>query len=248
MFKFISAFFMLVWLLGSTSMGQGVKTDQVRLFQSFHRDAPITQRPFVDGGLEFDNFEYASFFKLGARAGLPVQPNFDINAGLHFINFNPDFGDGSSGLSDIWVSGKYRVDNVFREKTSFSAGGFITLPTGSEDVGQSNFNFGAFGAIRHPLDNQLTLTGVLGIDFVEGFDDSRSSSLLFGTGVIYTYDSNLNFIGELQIQSEYDYALLTAGTDYVLLQGGRVRGALGVGLDDGAPDLALMASYLFSFK
>jgi hypothetical protein len=246
MFRLFAVLLFALLFSGSAMMAQDVNTDQVRLFQSFHRDAPITQQPFVDAGLDFSDFDYVSTFRFGAKAGIPIQPNVDINAGLHFLNWNPEFGDGESGLTDLWVSGKYRVDNVFQGNTSFSAGGFITLPIGSEDVGQSHFNFGAFGAIRHPLDNQLTLTGTLGLDFIEGWNDDRETSLRLAPGVIYTYDTRLNFVGELLFQSEGDFSMLTAGTDYLLNQGGRVRGALGVGLDDGAPDLALLVSYLFS--
>lgn len=241
------AFAVSMLLLFSSVSAQTPSTDKVRLFQSFYRDAPITAVPLVDAGLEFDDYDGGSFFNLGAKSGIPIKSNFDLGAGVHFISFNPEVGDGESGLSDIWVSGKYRIDNVFQGNTAFSAGGYITLPTGSEDVGQSNFNFGAFGAIRHPLDNQLTLTGVLGLDFIENILDDRESSLLLGGGVIYDYDPKLNFVGELKIQTEGDYAMLTAGTDYALQANGRVRGALGVGLDDGAPDLALLASYLFFF-
>jgi hypothetical protein len=35
--------------------------------------------------------------------------------------------------------------------------------------------------------------------------------------------------------------------DYLLQNNGRVRGALGIGLDDGAPDIMLLASYLMAF-
>jgi len=230
-----------------TLSAQTHPSKDVQLFQSFYRDAQISSQPFIDAGLDFNDFEYANTFNIGLRSGIPVKSRFDIGAAVSFINLHPDRGDSESGLSDIWISAKYRIDNVFLSRTTFSAGGFMTLPVGDEEVGQNRFNFGAFGAIRHPLSSRFTLTGVFGLDFVETGVDDQTSSLLFGTGLIYTYDFNLNFVSEIQIQSEYDYAMLSVGTDYKLRRGGRIRGALGVGLDDGAPDFSLLVSYMFRF-
>jgi hypothetical protein len=43
-----------------------------------------------------------------------------------------------------------------------------------------------------------------------------------------------------------DYAMLSGGVDYLLQNNGRVRGALGIGLDDDAPDVMFLVSYLMS--
>jgi len=241
----ITIIFMFSFLLPLAA--QVHPAQNVHLFQSHYRDALVTSSPYVDGGLEFDNYDHCNNFMLGFKAGLPVTPKFDVTTGLHFLKFSPDHGDGSSGLTDIWLSGKYRIENIFRSKTSFAAGGFVTLPVGDKDIGQNKFNFGTFGAIRHPLSKRFTLTGVFGLDFVEKASGDQTSSLLFGTGLIYTYDQRLNFVGELQLQSEYDYSNLTVGTDYLIRKNGHIRGALGVGLDDGAPDFSILLSYLLTF-
>jgi hypothetical protein len=237
----------IVLFTSLTAFAQIHPSKSVQLFQSFYRDAQITSQPFIDTGLDFNNFEYANTFNFGLRSGIPIKSKFDLGAAVHFISLHPDRGDGESGLSDIWLSAKYRIDNVFLSRTTFSAGGFMTLPVGDEEVGQNRFNFGGFGAIRHPLSSRFTLTSVFGLDFVETGVDNQTSSLLFGSGLIYTYDYNLNFVGEIQIQSEYDYAMLTVGTDYKLSRGDHVRGGLGVGLDEGAPDFSLLVSYMFRF-
>lgn len=244
--RFVSVLIVLM-ICFSGVIAQENTTDNVHLFQSFFRDAPITKLPYVDAGVDFNSYEYLSTFNLGARGGIPIKPNFDIGAALAFLTTNPEYGDGHNGLSDIWVSAKYRFDNIFQAATQFSAGGYITLPTGSEDVGQSHFNFGAFGALRHALDQRMTVHGMLGLDFMETYQDDRETSLRLGGGVIYTYDAKLNFVGELLMQTEGDYAMLSAGADYLIAPAGRVRGALGLGLDDGAPDFSFMASYLLFF-
>jgi hypothetical protein len=44
-----------------------------------------------------------------------------------------------------------------------------------------------------------------------------------------------------------DYMNLTVGADYKLKSNIRLRGGLGLGLDDGAPDFMLFTSFLFFF-
>ena len=153
-----------------------------------------------------------------------------------------------SGISDILIAGRY---NLKPDETKISAGGFITLPIGEEKVGQSNLNFGAFGALRHPLESGMVITGTLGIDFSEvpkrgGDDSDYETSLNIGGGVIYPHSDQLSIIGEIGLRTEGDFFLLSGGVDYNITSG-RVRGALGVGLDDGAPDVMLLGSYLFQF-
>ncbi|NIA30185.1 MAG: hypothetical protein GWP06_09770, partial [Actinobacteria bacterium] len=185
----------------------------------------------------------------------------EVDASLNFISFSPDQGDGQSGLSDLLVSGRYKIvsDNVH-----IAAGGFITLPIGKEGVGASKLNFGAFGALRYPLENGMIITGTLGLDFyetkksggvklvngalvVEEEKTEYENTLVLGGGVIYPVNDQLSAVGELNLHTEGDYMLLSGGADYVLNSNSRVRGALGIGLDSGAPDLQLLASYLIFF-
>jgi len=82
---------------------------------------------------------------------------------------------------------------------------------------------------------------------MEGVDDDYDSNLLFGGGTIYKVNEQLNIVGELNIWSKNDYMMLSGGVDY-LLGNGRLRGALGIGLDDGAPDITLIGSYSISLS
>ncbi len=182
---------------------------------------------------------------MGVRGGYPFTPKFELDAGLDFINTNPDNnGEGESGLSDLFVLGKYKV---YEQTTKITAGGYITLPIGSEKLGQENFNFGAFGALRHPLQTKTALTAALGLDFLE-FGDDREFSILLAGGLVQQLNNQVNLVGELKIETERDYAMLSGGIDFELNSAGQLRGALGLGLDDGAPDIALLASYLLAFK
>ncbi len=144
----------------------------------------------------------------------------------------------------------------------------MTLPIGDENIAQGKLNFGAFGALRHPMENGMVITGTVGLDFDEtkeityeaptfngttftggGFKEETKykTSFVLGGGVIYRTNDQLNVVGEFTMKTEVDYMLLSGGADYYMQEGIRVRGALGIGLDDGAPDFLIMGSTLFSF-
>ena len=113
----------------------------------------------------------------------------------------------------------------------------------------------------------MVITGTLGLDFYEVkkftvgdykivngevvYDTKEETdyetSLVLAGGLIYPHSEQLNFVGEAVLRTEGDYFLISGGADYKLQSGGRVRGALGIGLDDGAPDFSLLASYLMPF-
>jgi hypothetical protein len=234
-----------------------VKTD-VHLFQTFLRDATISSRGYGEAGFVYGDYDYASTWGIGVQGGYPINPKLEVGAQWAFVNWSPEQGDSKSGISDLTVAGRYLI---IPDKYNLSAGGYITLPIGSEDVGQGNLNFGAFGALRYPLTNGMVLTGVLGLDFVETTSyefnattlqreekTDYETSFLIGGGAIYPINEQFHVIGELNFHTEGDYALLSGGVDYSLAGGSRIRGGLGFGLDDGAPDLMLMASFLLFLK
>lgn len=254
----------------SLSTFAGDLDDDVHLFQNFFRDATITSNPYGEGYLNFNSYDYGSITDIGVRGGYGINSNLEVNANVGFRNINPENGDGESGLMDVMASGRYLVfqQNGLR----ITAGGFLTLPIGSEDIWQSRLNFGAFGAARYYLSNGMVITSTLGLDFDEttnveykggGIEfvngeliytepeiketTEYENSLVLAAGVIYPFSGVMAFVGEFMMKSNADYSMLSGGVDYTLNQNGRVRGALGLGLDDGAPDVMLLVSYLMSF-
>ena len=218
--------------------------EEVRLFQSFFEEGSITPATLVNPGLTFSDFDGGSIFTIGGQAAFPLTPLFELGLDLNFASINPDGGNGESGLTDLGVSGHYKV---LDDLTQVSVGGSVTLPIGSEDIGQGDVDFGMFGALRHPVRSNLALTGLVGIDFVERGTD-RDAGLQVGGGLIYRTQRDFNVVSELRIETEGDYAGLSGGLDYETDGGGRLRGGLLIGLDDGAPDLALLASILFFLR
>jgi hypothetical protein len=231
-------------LLIVTALQAQDNLNNVHLFQSYFYDAPIAKSIYGEGGLAFLSYDKLNTFGIGVQGGYPVNEKIEVQSVLRFLNYSPEKGDGQSGISDLGLFGRYNVYN--QKQTNISAGAMITLPIGSEDVGEGHFNFGAFGALRHSLQNNLVLVGTLGLFFVEGIKNDRDTNLQIGGGAIYKLNQQLNFAGELNIWSEGDYMLLSGGADY-LLGSGRLRGMLGLGLDDGAPDFVLSGGYSVAF-
>ena len=247
-----------VFIFSGLLLAQSNTLDNVHLFQTFLQDATISTTPYGEGGLSYSDYDYASMFDIGVQGGYPINPQVEVNASWGFINFSPEFGDGQSGITDLALAGRYLIA---ADEYKITAGGLITLPIGSKDVGQNRFNFGGFGAIRYPLQNGMVITGVAGLNFLEmstfeynvatGETKEKSehkASLLLSPGVIYPVNEQFHIVGELNFQTKIDWALLSGGVDYTLKMGSKVRGAIGFGLDNGAPDVMIMGSFLHFFK
>jgi hypothetical protein len=217
------------------------QTDQVALFQTFFEDAPIAADFYWEGFFQYLAFEGdISTIDLAAQGAFPVGPQTQVGGAWAFRNISP----GNSGLTDLVVSGRH---NISQAPAAISIGALMTLPIGSKDIDESNFNFSGFGALRYPLVSGQVLTGALGLEFVEQ-GSAREAGLLLAGGVIVPAGTDLHFIGEINIRSRSDYALISGGVDYVLQGiGGKIRGALGLGVDAGAPDFAFHAGYFLGF-
>ncbi|MBN1561178.1 hypothetical protein JW998_13070 [candidate division KSB1 bacterium] len=242
------------------------RTDEVHLFQNFYRDATIASNPYGEAFLNYSSYEYGSMFAMGVQGGYGITPVLELNANLGYASFNPEQGDGTSGLTDPTVAGRYLVFN--QNNLRIAAGGLVTLPIGAEEAGYGHLNFGAFGATRYTLSNGMAITGTVGLDFYETIDyeyipptfengqlvggtfeekTEYKNSLLLAGGLIYPATDVLAIVGELLFITDRDYGMLSGGVDYLVQANGRVRGAIGLGIDDGAPDVMLMVSYLMSF-
>ncbi len=239
------------------TMAFAQKTDGVHLFQNFFNDAVVAGNPYGEAGLTYGTYDGFSTITGGVQGGLPIGEKLELNVGVHYLNWSYDDNDVDSqgGLADPYVGLRYELTPG---PTRFAVGGYATLPVGSEDIGQGHLNFGAFGAVRHKLE-AFTLTGTVGINFYEYTDSDfdmdtfeveetteRDNYLTLGAGLIYPMNKNLALVGEWVLKTEMDYMMLSGGVDYNM-GNVRYRGGLGLGLDDGAPDLMIMASYLLQF-
>ncbi len=231
----------------------GTKGD-IRLFQSFFEDAHITPDPYIDTEFDYSYYDFDrgnfDLYQLGVRGGMAIDPKTELHARLGLVHADPGMvhanrGRGSeTSLSDLYLGGRHLF---FDEETKISAGGFVTLPTGREETGEDNLDIGAYSALRHPLTSEVVLTGTIGMLYTEKYDKDHETILRLAGGAIYQHNEDLSFIGEGVVKSRYDYMLLSGGVDYKFDRKSSIRGAMGVGVDDDAPDFQMLLSFFFMF-
>jgi hypothetical protein len=231
------------------------ETDNVRLFQTFFQDTPVAELPYGEGFFQYSAFEGdESSIDLAVLAGVPLTNEIQLTGGLGFRSLDLPRGT-ESGITDLAISGRYLV---MPGPTAIAVGALATLPIGSDEVGEGTFDFSAFGSLRHHLPSGLAITSTFGLEFNEvkaakynprtgQFEDDRELGALIAGGLIYQLQSGLNLVTELNIRTEGEYVLLSGGLDYKLQSGGRIRGGIGIGLDDGAPNFAIRGGYFLEF-
>ncbi len=163
--RYCTFLFISLYLLNFESLfSQNETLDDVHLFQTFFRDARIAEAAYGQATLGFSDFDGANVTNLGVAGAIPIHPQFEIGSSIAFLNIDPTVGNGESGLSDLRMTGRYHFQS--RNGTKITAGGFLTLPIGKDDIGQGEINLGVFGAVRHPLAARTVLTGTLSLDFL----------------------------------------------------------------------------------
>lgn len=242
--------FLSLLLVGATLGFAQNKADGVRLFQTYFQDAPVSSTT-GEGFFQYGSATQGSAINITVQSLFAAMPKLQIGAGVGFLSQNPDESvlgpnvKGESGITDITAAGYYQV---MPGVTPISVGALLTLPVGSEDIGEGTFDFSVFGSLRHNTPSGLAITGTMGIEFFEVKNGNDQTSVLIAGGVVYPMASGLSILSELNIRTEGDYILLTGGVDYVLKSGGRLRGGIGLGLDDGAPDFVFRAGYALLFR
>ncbi len=229
------------------SWAQSTK-DDVRFFEHFFDDAAVVKSMHVEAVGIYADLDGGDAFIIGAQGGMPINRQLDVGARWSFISLDGDAGGSESGISDINLWGRYQLKS--QSKANITVGGTLTLPIGDEKVGQDNLDFGGFVAARMPINNGMVVMGSVGLNFVEvggPFGDDRELSIHLGGGAIYQLNSQTHVTGEVGIDTEEDYFALTGGVDHKISSAGRIRGALVIGLDDGAPDFALQGGFLLNF-
>ena len=248
--KYQRLFIVAIGLLAAQlSWAQSNTKDDVRFFEHFFNDAAVVTSTYVEGVAAYGDYDAGSSFVLGAQGGIPVSDRLDAGARWAFANRDWDYGGSESGLTDIELWGRYQLNSV--SAANVTVGGALTLPVGKEEVGGDNFDLGGFLAARMPLDNGIVIMGSTGLNLVEMSDryggSDRGLSLHLGGGAIFALNPQTHLTAEIGIDTKEDYFALTGGMDHALSATSRLRAALVVGLDDGAPDFGLQGGFLVSF-
>lgn len=235
--------------------------DETRPFVRYMEDAGFPEKMYGEGVFQYQAWDGANAILIGVQDDYRVSPLMVVGGRFGFMSWSPDEGDGESGLMDLDVFGKYLV--MDGPTTKMVAGVLLNLPIGSDKIfGNSTFDIEAFGALRYALEKMVILGNFgfrmngsidLGLD-IPGIDDEIDGelSILFGGGMLYPVNENVTLTGEFTFETDrYENAdgpiQLTPGVDYTLASGLKLRGALSLGLSDGAPDFVLQAGAAKNF-
>jgi len=238
--------------------------DPDRLFLGFVEDAAIVsqqrwegQFQVLDGLTESDAVDITALYGIAA-----FQPISDLEVGGRVGFGESDIagfdGDGS-GATDLDLWAKYYL-GASDENTDWTVGGVITVPTGDDTagLGADAFAVSGFGAMRHRL-NKATVVAHVGLQmngdgraFGSTVDLDGQFAVQLGAGVIAPFTNRLSLVGELVYRGERfdgldDDGRLLGGVNWKVGQRGMVRGAVGVGLLDAAPDGQLIVGYAVNF-
>ncbi len=250
-------------------------TENNRLLQKPEWDGAIISGKWLNNEVRYQQFEVngnedVNFLSVGSTfiTSIPAIPNFEIGAKLWLMNANYDHFDSETGLSDIDCWGKYQFYNM--NNLLISGGIQLTLPLGSDSIlhprasGETNIEL--FGAARYRVSEITSVVGHVGLrrnadadvdlSSKNGFDIDAEiegeTQIEAGCGIIYQLQPSLNLLGEFNIATEaYDDSEsdieMTFGAEYMLKPNMSVKGGLGFGLDDGAPQAELIAGCTLLF-
>jgi len=230
----------LVWMLPRAALTQEV-LDDVFLFRNFTQDARVAPSPFGELSMFRESFETATYTSFAVNAGTPLTDRFEAALTASYFMLDPDFASSSSGLSDLILHGKF---NFPADNTRLAAGGFVTLPIGSEEIGEGDLDYGAFFAARHPVSEGTVVTGKVSADYFDAESDDAELTWRLHAGVIRAVSERVALLGELLIHTGTEQVTLAGGLDFALANAGRLRSSLGLGLNDNSSNLSLILGYL----
>lgn len=243
----------------ASSSRPAAPADSDRLFLAFAEDATLVRSQWWEGQVVLLDSDFVDAALFGAQAAFQPWKNIEVGGRVGFGSTDTPagFADGS-GATDLDVWGKY--DFGPHQDNRFAVGGVVTVPTGDDaaGLGFDAFAVSGFGAVRHQ-GNGYVLTGHAGIQvngdgrlFGSTVDLDGQLAPFVGGGVIYATSNELSLVGEFVWRGERfdgadDDARIFGGVNWRVSRRGIVRGGIGFGLTDGAPDTQVIAGYAADF-
>lgn len=235
----------------------------VRLVQRPVEDAARAEKAYVEGQFRYQDFEGATAIFVGSHGALTVGERLEIGGFVGLRSLDPERGGSETGLLDLDLYGRYVMDPINTDAGEIltTVGLLASLPTGSEDVLEGTFDVETFGAGRYVLEGYV-VTGNLGIRFNGDYERDLPNggrleipgevSIFLGTGVLVPVSQAVTMTGEFNLETERlegsdSVALLTPGIDALMGETLHMRGGLGIGLTDGAPDIELILGLAADF-
>jgi len=233
-----------------------------RLFQAFIQEAAVVQNQWWEGQFEYSDGGAVDVFLLRGVVAFQPWKRWEMGARVGFGNTDTPAGiaDGT-GATDLDAWAKYYLGKS-GEATEFAAGGWVTVPTGDDaaGLGMDAFSIGGFGSLRHRFE-RVILSVHAGVRFNgdgQMFEDqlridlNGKTSPSVGAGLIFPQSDRVTFVAEANFEGarfdggDSDVRVL-GGVNWRMFNRGMFRGAVAIGLSDGAPDAQLLAAYAWTF-
>ncbi len=226
----------------------GGERAEARLFQRFVEDASVVPGGWLEAQYSYENLNDGTRHRIGPI--IAFRLGHDVEAGLRFgyEKLSLDGLPDGSGVSDIDLYAKYRFPGA---ASRFALGVLYKAPTAEKDkgIGTGSSDFELFGAVRSDL-HAVSLVANAGVRFNGSTDPpfaATKDSFLFGAGILLPAASAATFSIEASYETRrfagvHTDGRLTLGVQTFGIAGrGGFRGAIGIPLTDGAPDLNLIA-------
>lgn len=230
-----------------------------RLFLSFIEDTALAERQWWEGQAEFTDGDPVDHTLVRGVAAFQPWGRVELGGRIGFGSTDtPTPLPDGSGATDLDVWGKYRFGDG-SGSTEFAVGAVATVPTGDDTAGLGfdAFSVSAFGALRHQLERGV-LAAHAGARFngdgqiLGGPDLDGEVSAMVGAAWIVPLSDRLTALGEIDFEDgrfrgfDSDLRAL-GGINWRVGGDGMVRGAIALGLTDGAPDAQLFLGYAATF-
>jgi len=241
-------------------------TGENRLFSRFVEDAALVPSFWLEGRAFYESQQApldpsfstsgeADTFGLGPVFAFNVAEDFEFGGRISYLRRDPDRAGSESGLGDLETWGKLAVVTV---PVKVAVGLLVSVPTGDEDkflgTGETEVEF--FTALRKDF-SRLTLAANAGVrvnqdaDFAGTRLEGKNSALLGGALLVPVGD-RVVLTAELSVETErYDGvktdSRLLGGFEFRSTSSFMVRGAVGGGLSDGAPEFQMTGGAVWLF-
>ena len=235
-----------------------------RLFLGFAKDATLADQQWWEGQLVISS--YNDLDTVVANLVFAVRPidrfEFGGMVGFGDSDLPTPFNDlEGTGATDLELWGKYALGSM-QDGADLAVGVTVTIPTGDDSagLGRDSFDVGAFFSSRKAMEG-FDLVGHVGANFhgdgrILGVDLDGKVSAELGVGFIFPMSETISLVAEGLVETaQYKNAgdlgdtstSILGGVDWKLGTSGMLRGALALGLTDGAPDTQLILGYAARF-
>ena len=231
----------------------------LRLFNRPELDGAAVSTAQIRAEIRHSDYETGELFSAGPSFSVPLmEGQLELGGRWLFLSAEPDEGDRENELSDIDLLAKFLP--VKEEELKVATGFLFTLPIG-DDVAlvresSGELDFELFTAGRADLNDDVALIARAALRFNQDVEVGIAEidgklSLLAGLGFVFELGDELSVFTQLDFETErYEDADsdvgLSAALEYALSDLLGLRGGLGLGLTDGAPDYELGVALVYN--